>query len=60
MFDSLGGKVDKHKLVHPDMKKKEAFTGLEVMEEASARVEVMEDAFLSGKSTEGLYLRLLF
>ena len=60
LFNSLGGKVDKRKLVHPDMKKKEAFAGLEVVEEAFAREEVKEDAFLSGKNTEGLYLSLLF
>ena len=60
LFNSLGGEEDKSKLVHPDIKKKEAFAGLEVMEEAFAREEVKEDAFLSRKMTEGLYSRLLF
>ena len=60
LFNSLDGEVDKSKLVHPDIKKKEAFAGLEVMEEAFAREEVKEDAFFSGENTDGSYLRLLF
>ena len=49
LFNSLGGEVDKHKLVHPDLKKKEGF----------ARVEVMDEAFLSEKNTEGLYFMIV-